>query len=188
MIKSRVVQWGLQRGKGRLIFFICSILTLFICSRAGAFKLPDTGQTKCYQTWEPWAEIPCAGTGQDGWYNINPMSFTDNGNGTVTDNNTGLMWQQQDDGLTYNWYQASGTFDVTYNPASQNVCSAISLGEHSDWRLPSERELFTIVDYGIPDPGPTIDTTYFPNTKLHWYWSSTDDASAASIRFISSSK
>lgn len=53
--------------------------------------LPDTGQTKCYQGVIPYAEIPCAGTGQDGAYNINPMSFTDNGNDTVADNNTGLM-------------------------------------------------------------------------------------------------
>ncbi|MCK7470011.1 MAG: DUF1566 domain-containing protein [Desulfomicrobium escambiense] len=76
---------------------ICSCRGLFVPA-AFAFKLPDTGQTKCYQVVSPYAEIPRAGTGQDGAYSINPMSYTDNGNGTVTDNNTGLMWQQQDDG------------------------------------------------------------------------------------------
>ncbi len=77
-------------------FFFCTIALLLFCSAAlsEAFKLPDTGQTKCYQVVSPYAEIHCAGTGQDGAYNINPMSYTDNGNGTVTDNNTGLMWQK----------------------------------------------------------------------------------------------
>ncbi len=45
--------------------------------------------------------IDCAGTGQDVEFNINnPMSYTDNGNSSVTDNNTWLMQQQQDDGNT----------------------------------------------------------------------------------------
>ena len=171
MIKSGVGKWGLQRGKGRLIFFICCMFTLFVCGSAGAFKLPDTGQTACYDT--NGNIISCAGTGQDGEYNINPLSYTDNGNGTVTDNNTGLMWQQEDDGNIYNWYVASGTYDATYNPTSQDVCGALNLGGHSDWRLPAKKELMTIVDYGIPYPGPTIDTTYFPNTKSVYYWTST---------------
>ena len=100
------------------------------------------------------------------------MSYTDNGNGTVTDNNTGLMWQKQDDGNLYNWYQASGTYNETYNPTSQNVCGSLILGSHSDWRLPTKKELISIVNYGIPPPGPMIMTTYFPNTTSGWYWSS----------------
>jgi len=102
-----------------------------------------------------------------------PMSFTDNGNGTVTDNNTGLMWQKQDDGKMYNWYKASGSYDATYNPASQSVCGELTLGGHSDWRLPPKEELITIVDLEIPEPGPKIMTAYFPNTKSNYYWSST---------------
>ncbi len=77
---------------------------------------------------------------------INPMSYIDNGNGTVTDNNTGLMWQQQDDGNTYNWYQASGTYDASYNPTSQDVCGELTTGSYTDWRLPAIKELISIVD------------------------------------------
>jgi len=137
---------------------------------ANSFKLPDTGQTKCYDT--AGSIISCEGTGQDGAYTINPMSFTDNGDGTVTDNNTGLMWQKEDDGNNYNWYQASGTYDAFSNPSSQDVCGSLNLGEHSDWRLPTKKELMSIVDYGIPFPGPTINATYFPNTKSSVYWPS----------------
>ena len=140
----------------------------------GSFRLPDTGQTSCYDM--SGNVISCAGTGQDGAYNINPMSFTDNGNGTVTDNNTGLIWQKEDDNTTHNWYQASGTFDATYNPSSQNVCGSLALGGHSDWRLPTKKELVSIVNCGVPYPGPEIDTTYFPNTKSSRYWSSTTGA------------
>jgi hypothetical protein len=74
------------------------------------------------------------------------MSFTDNLDGTVTDNNTGLMWQQQDDGASYNWYQASGTYDATYDPSSQNVCGALGLANYPDWRLPTKEELVSIVN------------------------------------------
>lgn len=158
--------------KFKMMFLVLAVLTL-ITNTAFAFKLPDTGQTKCYRGVSPYDEIPCAGTGQDGAYTINPMSFTDNGNGTVTDNNTGLMWQKQDDGAAYNWYQTSGTYDTTYNPSSQDVCGSLNLGGYSDWRLPTKKELITIVDYAI---GPKINATYFLNTKSSDYWSSTTHA------------
>src|SRR5512139_3103336 len=138
----------------RITVLVSILLLLFgSCVGADAFKLPDTGQTKCYDSVSPYAELPsCAGTGQDGAYHINPMSYTDNGNGTVTDNNTGLMWQQQNDGIMYNWYQASGTTHPIDNPSSQNVCGSLALAGHSDWRLPSEKELMSIASYGLSVP------------------------------------
>src|SRR5208283_3647371 len=154
----------------------CSVTMYVATSVTATFRstsisdLPDTGQTTCYDA--NGNVIACAGSGQDGAYIINPMSYTDNGNGTVTINVTGLMWQKQDDGL-YNWYQASGTYDATNNPTSQNVCGVLSLGGYSDWRLPTVTELMSIVNYGVPSPGPTINATYFPNTNEANYWSST---------------
>jgi hypothetical protein len=161
--------------RGALLIAFANFV-LLLCGTAAlseAFTLPDTGQTKCYQGVSPYAEIPCSGTGQDGAYTINPMSFTDNVNGTVMDNNTGLMWQKEDDGNTYNWYQAAGVYDATYNSSSQNVCGALNLDGYGDWRLPSKKELITIVDYSFPYPGPSINMTYFPNTKSSDYWSFT---------------
>jgi hypothetical protein len=160
-----------------LIFFVFSVYGV---DYASGFKLPDTGQTKCYQTVSPYAEISCAGTGQDGAYSINPMSFTENGDGTVTDNNTLLIWQQQDNGNTYNWYKASGTYNASFNPGSESVCGSLTLAGHLDWRLPVQKELMTIVDYSIPSPGPAINLSYFPNTQPSWYWSFTTHAGSAS--------
>jgi hypothetical protein len=105
----------------------------------------------------------------------------------VTDNNTGLMWQKCSVGqnndttcsgtaATYNWYQAAGVYDATYNSSSQNICGSLRLGGYSDWRLPTKKELQKIVDYSIPSPGPTIVGAYFPNTVSSYYWSSTTNA------------
>ncbi len=162
--------------KKPLFITIAIVVLLFYNSRLSyAFALPATGQITCYDVHGN--IIPCDGTGQDAANILNPMSYTDNGDGTVTDNVTGLMWQQQDNknsGNGYNWFQATGTYDKTNNPASLNVCGALNIGGHTDWRLPSVFELITIVDYGIPYPGPTINTSFFPNPNTSGScWSST---------------
>ena len=113
------------------------------------YRLPDTGQTTGFT----------ATFGEDNDYTINAPSFTDNGNSTVTDNNTGLIWQQQDDGTTRNWSDA-----VSY-------CSNLSLGGYTDWSLPEAYVLQTIIDYG--DTSNLFDTTYFPNPKSYYWLSDT---------------
>lgn len=45
------------------------------------------------------------------------FAFTDKGNGTVADEKTGLTWQKQDDGHTYNWYVAAGVYNERFNPS-----------------------------------------------------------------------
>ena len=88
--------------------------------------------------------------------------FTDNGDGTVTDNTTGLMWQQTDDDVARNWESALG------------YCEDLTLAGHTDWRLPDIKELRSIVDNTRYNP--SIDTTYFPGTKSWYYWSSSPGA------------
>jgi hypothetical protein len=122
-------------------------------------KIPGTGQTTVYAT------------GDNGTYsNINPMSFTDNGDGTITDNVTGLMWQKQDNGTKMTWANA-----LTY-------CTSLSLGGHADWRLPSRMNLITIVNYGTLSPA--INTTYFPSTQSSFYWPSTTYAGDTTYAWI----
>lgn len=156
----------------RILFLNLFVITLLVSnSLAGTFKLPDTGQTTCSYGG---TEIACPSPGnslaQDGSYNINPLSYKDNFNGTVTDNNTGLIWQKQDDGQTYNWYQASGIYDETYNPDSQNICAELDTGGYYDWRLPTKKELISIVNYGVAVP--YISSHYFPEAQ-NSYWTST---------------
>jgi hypothetical protein len=109
------------------------------------YKLPDTGQT--YSSTNTF--------GEDHDYLINSPSFTNNDSDTVTDDNTLLMWQRQDDNTTRTWANA-GTY-----------CSSLSLGGHSDWRLPGAYDLQSIVDYGIPYV--FINTTYFTHGTVSGY-------------------
>ena len=92
--------------------------------------------------------------------------FTDNGDGTVTDGNTGLMWQQEEGGLM-NWEDA-----ITY-------CEDLSLAGYTDWRLPNYKELESITDDTLYNPA--IDTNYFPNAHASVYWSSTTYAANTSL-------
>jgi hypothetical protein len=92
---------------------------------------------------------------------ITAGDFTDNGDGTVTDNITGLMWQQEDDDVTRNWEDS-----ITY-------CEGFSLAGHADWRLPNHKEHSSIVDISVFNPA--IDGIYFPNTNSSGYWLSTTD-------------
>gem|GEM_PF-2265499 len=129
------------------------------------FPLPDTGQTQCYDNF---AEIPCPSPGepfygQDAQYQGIQPAYQDNGDGTVTSQVTDLLWQQTDR-TGQPWQRAIDS------------CEYLTLGGHTDWRLPEIYELETLVDYSIAHPGPTIDTSYFPETVPHKYWSSTTHA------------
>jgi hypothetical protein len=93
-----------------------------------------------------------------------PRSYTDNANGTVTDNATGLIWQKEDDNNTYTW-----SSDGVVTEAS-DYCTTLDLGGSTSWRLPTIEELVSILDIGRYSPA--IDTVY-TNTNSSSYWSST---------------
>lgn len=90
---------------------------------------------------------------------ISPLNYTYNPD-TVTDGKTGLIWQKNDDNTPRIWADA-----ITY-------CDALELGGYTDWRLPTKKELITIVDYKKSSP-PVIDADSFPGTVPMDYWSST---------------
>jgi len=97
------------------------------------------------------------------WVSIGFAAFVDNGNGTVSDTVTGLMWQKgdsQNDAGGRTWEEAL------------NYCESLTLpsGGYSDWRLPNVRELETLVDWDRY--APAINTTYFPDCRSSYYWSS----------------
>jgi|WetSurMetagenome_2_1015567.scaffolds.fasta_scaffold00092_4 hypothetical protein len=138
----------------RLVLFIAGAILLMFYVNAQAFVLPDTGQTKCYGLYDE--IIDCSGTGQDGAFSINPRSYTNNNDGTVTDNVTGLMWQRCSIGQDY--LSCSGTSYCA--DGASNCCASVNLGGYTDWRVPAKKELITLVDYSIPTPGPTINSVF----------------------------
>jgi hypothetical protein len=91
-----------------------------------------------------------------------PNQYTVVATGEVRDNYTGLVWQQDSSAATVAWADAAGT------------CAALTTGGHT-WRVPSIRELATLVDEA--QVAPSINRTMFPNTKYgsrsnNWYWAS----------------
>lgn len=134
--------------------------------------LPKTGQTTCFNA--AGGSIACAGTGQDGQYQEgNPSSgahFTDNGDNTITDNATGLMWKKCSEGQSGATCATGSATGMNWTTAL-TTCEADTTASNSDWRLPNRFELDSITD--IRGYGPAIDTTFFPGTIDNTsYWSS----------------
>lgn len=122
------------------------------------FNIVDSDQGNCYdaQNQVDCPQMGAAFFGQDAQYYGNQHSYTANGDGTVTDNVTGLMWQQDPgEKMTY----------------SQAVASASNstLAGYFDWRMPSIKELYSLIQFDGLDPSgpsstnlvPFIETDYF---------------------------
>ncbi len=169
----------------KIAFIFLGIFLLAGLTNAG--ELPDTGQTKCYNDA---VEIPCPSEGedfygQDGNY-VKERSYTALAGGQVVqDNVTGLMWEvKTDDGSVhdrdnkYTWYDPNpatnggnaGTPSANDTKDFIDALNAANFGGYSDWRLPTIKELASIVHLGKYNPA--IDETYFPNTQSSSYWSS----------------
>ena len=134
--------------------------------RAYLSRTRDTGQVKCYDDNQ---EINCPVPGdpfygQDAHYVINPPGYevkTINGDEVVTDRVTGLTWQRHEDGKKRTWREA------------MDYCENLTIGGYPDWRLPTKKELQSIIDYSFF--GPALDTACFPYSyqRDDYYWSAT---------------
>src|SRR2546430_1839922 len=168
-----------------LVACLLGIVLLLGARRGGACPLPVTGQTTCWDS--NGNVIPCAGTGQDGELRKGaPLAYVDEGDGTVTDVNTGLMWEKlshdgtvHDDHNQYTWATAVAGHVATLNNTN--------FAGHNDWRLPNVRELQSIVNYQTFNPivssafntncAPGCQATTCSCTGLGDYWSSTSSVS-----------
>jgi hypothetical protein len=143
-------------NQGKHIIFFVLILTSVASSQEHISKPPisgehqkvtyhivDTGQERCYDNrkeidypkhWE-------AFFGQDAQYTGNEPAYKDNGDGTVTDLNTGLMWQS-DPGEK-----------MTFRQAVKGA-SKCRLAGYKDWRLPTIKELYSLILFSGTDPDP----------------------------------
>ncbi|HCL58084.1 MAG TPA: hypothetical protein DHW82_13910 [Spirochaetia bacterium] len=102
-------------------------------------------------------------------------TYTDNGNGTIKDNGTSLVWQKCSAGQTNDAF-CSGTVSAMNWQSALAYCEMLSLGGREDWRLPNLKELLSLVDY--TKYNPAIDGTKFINTPISaWYWSSSHGSS-----------
>ena len=134
---------------------------------AAANVLPKTGQTTVYHVGDD-------GTYQAGWEG---ERFTDNGDGTITDNATNLMWPKdaEDAGLDM---QARAWQDQI------DHIKGLTFAGYSDWRMCNLFELANLVNWIQDQPAinaiiqnaqttyPWISTTVHGNSTRAWYWNS----------------
>jgi Protein of unknown function (DUF1566) len=180
---------GDQNGDGLLgvsdVFYLINHLFAGgpapVCSRPPA-PVARTGQTTCYDL--AGVVIACGGTGQDGdllkgavWPN---PRFTDKGNGTVTDNLTGLVWLKNANCATINPATWSNAL-VNANTLASGACGLTDGSVAGDWRLPNLEELQSLIDYNYSNvalsnaagTGQWAEGNAFSGVQQQQYWSST---------------
>ncbi len=141
---------------------------------AGIIPLPRTGQVKCYSG-SGSLLTDCTGTGQDAEYQNGiewpDPRFIDNGDGTITDRLTGLMWQAQGLNPVYykNWQEAL------------TCANDLTLASYDDWRLPNINELNSLLNFGTEDNVVWLESYGFSTLQNsnQWatFWSSTTNTS-----------
>ena len=166
-IKNLSVQFPKPSGRRKWAVLLTKLRAFEIRSVAdpdpdsAKYILADTGQDICYNNA---SEISCPQMGepfygQDAQLQANVPSYRDNGDGTITDLNTGLMWQQ-DPGNKMSYEEAVAK------------ASSFGLAGYTDWRLPTIKELYSLILFSGIDPSgweggdlsrlvPFLDTEYF---------------------------
>jgi len=148
---------------------------------AGGGAVAATGQTTCYDT--SGNVIACAGTGEDGdvlaGTPLPSPRFTDNLDGTITDNLTGLIWLKNANcfGANRTWAQALNDANIL----ADGTCGLTDGSSAGDWHLPNLRELYSLIHLGFSGPavsntagtaGWTTNGDAFDNLAS-FHWSST---------------
>ena len=146
----------------------------------GGIGLPETAS--CFHLWADWSNILYAKNKgcMDGNTTTINSRFTDNGNGTVTDARTGLIWLRNANPWgVMNWADAT------------SACASLASGQAGltdgstagQWRLPSKEELEGIGtdppatwESGFPSVPWLMPGAPFTNVQSSGYWSSTTDA------------
>ncbi|MGD0282079.1 MAG: DUF1566 domain-containing protein, partial [Dissulfurispiraceae bacterium] len=179
----------MKRKRGLFVFILPVLLFFCFASLSYAVSLPQTGQKQCYDG--SGNVISCTGTGQDG----NTQSgvawpsprFTDNSNGTITDNLTGLIWLKNVNCLgDQTW---TGALTSSNNLAS-GACGLSDGSKAGDWRLPDILELESLENEGYNEQtcgslpcnfnSEWLNSQGFTNAQDVFYWSSSTYANDTS--------
>lgn len=120
------------------------------------YQIVDTGQTRVFDDRGQLRQPPAPDSpfyGQDAQYQAAAPAYRDNGDGTVSDLNTGLMW-----------VKARGT-KVTWNAAMAGAASC-RVGGYRDWRMPTIKELYSLIDFNGGFRISAEASTPYLDTKL----------------------
>ena len=183
-----IFDWRDQMKSINIKIFAFLILLIMACTESSNALLPEettndnlpditgypivsTNQIKFYNNYDEISALSASSPfyGQDANYSGNETQYVNNGDGTITDMVTGLMWSKSPD------MDGDGEIDaadkMTYNDAVAEA-AAFNLAGHDDWRLPTIKELYSLILFSGIDPSgyegtatdglvPFIDTDYF---------------------------
>ena len=126
-----------------LITILIVTMACVLSANELTYPIVDTGQDRCFND-NIEMKFPDKGAkyyGQDAQYSGNQPAYIDNGDGTISDLVTGLMWTK-DPGQK-----------MTYNKAVANAAKC-KVGGYTDWRLPTIKELYSLIIFIGEDPDP----------------------------------
>ena len=154
------------------IILLCLVLMLPGLAAAATLQLPKTGQTTSYAAGDD-------GAHEKGTAWPNPR-FTDNANGTVTDNLTGLIWLKNANCFgTQTWAAAL----TSANGLASLACGLTDGSSAGDWRLPNRKELQSLVDRSTVNPALPSGHP-FTAVQANVYWSSSTYAGDATVAWF----
>jgi len=147
-----------------------------------AAPVPRTGQTQSYD----YAHIDDGGLRRGvAWPSLR---FSDNGDGTVTDQLTGLVWLKDGGCLGAGTWERSLQIVGEFNGGEECDCEEYAAGSYADWRLPNVRELFSLIDFSqwSSYPDPMLPTEHpFAGVQRDEYWTSTSTSSLGPGFYVS---
>lgn len=134
------------------------------------YLVVDTQQAKCFDNAGTTITCPQQGQtyyGQDAQYSSVAPNYTNNGDGTVTDHNSGLLWQRKH------------SEKIEYEEAD-DYCDALVLGEVSDWRVPTIKEIYSLIDFNgytgsMQDTGASLDPSNW-RLFIDGSWDTSDES------------
>lgn len=174
----------------QVVFLLCSVLLVpcitqsqemqgidkIVEQQKGTITLPETGQTGNYG-------INDDGALKKGASWPNPR-FTDNNNGTITDNLTGLMWTK--DARNPGPLECPIDTSKNWKDALAHV-SCLNQNKYlgyNDWRMPNINELASLVNTDNADSTVWLTAQGFRNVIMEFYWTSTTDAQRTKLAWV----
>lgn len=143
-----------RRTVATAIFMILAVYSVCLAQYDSSYYIVDTGQQQCYSNTGPIA-APAAGQafhGQDAQHQGNQPQYVDNGDGTISDPVTGLMWVKAR-GSKVSWEKAL---------ADAATCA---VGGHHDWRMPTIKELYSLIDFNGKSGATAATSVAYLNTN-----------------------